>query len=50
MFEVMVHNVLDLEKINPKTHVGRISARVGKKKRMEIVKKAEKLKIKLLNA
>ncbi len=48
-YEVLVSNVNDLEKINPKTHAARIRATVGKKKRIEIIKKAEELGIKILN-
>ncbi|MEM7826253.1 MAG: 50S ribosomal protein L32e [Candidatus Aenigmatarchaeota archaeon] len=47
--EVLVHNPKDLEKIDPKTQAARIASSVGKKKRQEILKKAEELKIKVLN-
>ncbi|MCX6800947.1 MAG: hypothetical protein NTZ73_02055 [Candidatus Diapherotrites archaeon] len=47
--EVRVHNVKELEKINPKTEAGRISATVGKKKRNEIIVRANEKKIKILN-
>ncbi|NOZ81575.1 MAG: 50S ribosomal protein L32e [Candidatus Micrarchaeota archaeon] len=47
--EVLVFRPQDLEKINPEKECARISAKVGKKKRMEILKKAEELKIKVLN-
>ena len=47
--EVLVFRPQDLEKIDPKTECVRISSSVGKKKRMEILKKAEELKIKVLN-
>jgi len=35
--------------LDPKTHAVRIAAQVGKKKKMEIMKKAEELGIKVLN-
>ena len=47
--EFLVYNLKDLEKINPEKQACRISATVGKKKRLEIMKKAEELKIKVLN-
>jgi len=47
--EVLVHNFKELEKIEPKKEAARIAHTVGKKKRKEILKKAEELKIKVLN-
>ncbi len=47
--EVLVYNLKDLEKINPEKQACRIASTVGKKKRLEIMKKAEELKIKVLN-
>lgn len=47
--EVLVHNVNELLKVNPEKEVVRIASKVGKKKRSEILKKAEELKIKVLN-
>lgn len=47
--EVRVFNVNDLENLDPKKHAIRIAAQVGKKKRMEIIKEAEKLGIRVLN-
>ncbi len=47
--EVLVYNPKDLEGIDPTRCAIRIAARVGKKKRMEIVKKADELGIKVLN-
>jgi len=47
--EFLVYNLKDLEKINPEKQACRISATVGKKKRLEIMKKADELKIKVLN-
>lgn len=49
-YEVLVSNVDDLSGIDPKTHKARISGTVGKRKRGTIVKKAEEMKIKVLNA
>jgi len=47
--EFLVYNLNDLEKINPEKQACRISATVGKKKKLEIMKKADELKIKVLN-
>jgi len=47
--EILVYNVKDLEEINSKKQACRIASKVGKKKRIEIMKKAEELKIKVLN-
>ena len=47
--EILVHGVKDLEKVNPEKEAIRIAAKVGKKKRQAIIKKAEELKIKILN-
>lgn len=47
--EVLIHNIKELEMLNPEKEAARIASNVGKKKRAEIIKKAEELKIKLLN-
>jgi large subunit ribosomal protein L32e len=47
--EVLVANVNDLQKIDPKKDAARIRGTVGKKKRMDILKAAEEMKIKVLN-
>ncbi|MHA1743840.1 MAG: 50S ribosomal protein L32e [Candidatus Heimdallarchaeota archaeon] len=47
--EVLVHNLKELEKINPEKEAARIAHTVGKKKKAEMLKKAEELKIKVLN-
>jgi len=47
--EVIVHNVNDLESIDPKIQAARIGSTVGTKKRMDIGKKAEELEIRILN-
>ena len=48
-FEVVINNANDLQKIDTKTQVAKVSGTVGKKKKAEIVKKAEEMKIKILN-
>ncbi|UCG71092.1 MAG: 50S ribosomal protein L32e [Thermoplasmata archaeon] len=47
--EVMVHNVADLEKIDPKTQAARVGHSVGTRKRIEIEEKAEEKGIRVLN-
>jgi len=47
--EILVYNVNDIGKINPKTQAARIGGTVGTKKRIEIEKKAEELDIRILN-
>lgn len=47
--EVLVYNVDDLQKIDASKEAVKIAHTVGKKKRSEILKKAEELKIKVLN-
>lgn len=47
--EVVVYSLKDLEKVDPKTQAIRIAHVVGKKKREELLKKAEEAKIKVLN-
>lgn len=47
--EFLVYNLNDLEKINPEKQACRVSATVGKKKKLGIMKKADELKIKVLN-
>ena len=47
--EVYVRTLSDLDRIDPETQAIRISSSVGKKKRGEIVKKADELGIKILN-
>jgi large subunit ribosomal protein L32e len=47
--EVLIYNKKDLERLDPKKEAVRIAATVGKKKRMEILKVAEKMKLKILN-
>jgi large subunit ribosomal protein L32e len=47
--EVMVHNVRDVERLDPKTQAARIAHKVGMRKRIDIEKKADELKIRVLN-
>ena len=47
--EVLVFNTNNLSGIDPKTEAARISHSVSKRKKQEIVKKAEELKVKVLN-
>lgn len=47
--EVLIYNINDLEKIDAKNEAIKIAHTVGRKKRKEIIKKAEELKIKVLN-
>ena len=49
MKEILIHSVKDLEKIDPKIYAAKIAHVVGERKRLEILKKAEELKIKILN-
>lgn len=48
-FEINISNVKELEKIDKDKECARISGSVGKKKRIEIVKEAMKMEIKVLN-
>ncbi len=47
--EILVHNINELLKLDKEHEAARISATVGKRKRMEILKKARDLNIKVLN-
>ncbi|HEU4469115.1 MAG TPA: 50S ribosomal protein L32e [Nitrososphaeraceae archaeon] len=47
--DILVFNIKDLTKINPKVDAVRIAHTVGNKKRIEIVTEATKLKMKILN-
>lgn len=47
--EVLVHNAEELEQVDPKTQAVKIAHTVGKRKRAEIIIKARKNKIKILN-
>ena len=47
--EVLVHNLLEVAKVNPITQVARIAHTVGKKKRVQIIAEAKKLNLKIVN-
>ena len=47
--EVIVYNVKDLEKIDPDREAVRIAGSVGRRKRIEIIEKADELGIVVLN-
>jgi len=47
--EILVYRASDLESMNQETQAARIGGSVGTKKRLEIVKKAKELDIRLLN-
>ncbi|RLJ05394.1 MAG: 50S ribosomal protein L32e [Candidatus Aenigmatarchaeota archaeon] len=47
--EIRIHTVSELEKLNPEQEAAIIGSTVGKKKRLEILKKAEELGITLAN-
>lgn len=47
--EVLVNNVKDLEKVNAEKEAVKIASAVGGRKRSEIMKKAEEMKVKVLN-
>jgi len=50
LIEVLVHNVKDLTNLDKNKHIVRISGKVGKKKRLEIIEAANKLGLKIANA
>lgn len=47
--EVLVSNSSDLDDVDKKSHAVRIASTVGKRKRQNILKKAKKMKVKVLN-
>lgn len=47
--DVLVCNMADLEKLDPTTEAGRISASIGKKKKDLMLNRASELGIKILN-
>lgn len=47
--DVLVYNVKDLEKLDPKKHAVRVASRVGMRKRIEIELKATEKGFKILN-
>ncbi len=48
-FDILVHNVAELSKLDHKKDAARIASAVGGKKRKEIIEKARTMKIKVLN-
>lgn len=48
--DVLVHNVKELEMLDPQRQAARIAHTVGKRKRMAIIERAKELGIKILNA
>jgi large subunit ribosomal protein L32e len=49
MKEVLVHNLKEMEGLHPKIHAIRIAHRVGDRKRMAIIDRADDLGIRVLN-
>ena len=47
--DVLVHNMMELEDLNPATDAARISASIGKRKKDLMLEKASELGIKVLN-
>ena len=47
--DVLVHNMKEIEDMDPSTEAGRISASIGKRKKELMLKKALNLGIKILN-
>jgi large subunit ribosomal protein L32e len=47
--EVLVHNLSELAKIDPKVGAARISHTIGEKKRIAILEKAREMGVKVLN-
>jgi len=47
--EVLVHNLAELENLNPDTHIIRLAHTVGAKKRVMIIDKAKELGFKIIN-
>lgn len=47
--EILVHNVKELEKVDVSKEAVKIASPVGSRKRSEILKKAEEMKVKVLN-
>lgn len=47
--EIIVHNVKELEGIDPNRYAIRIASSVGRKKRLKIIERADQLGIRVLN-
>ncbi|NMJ86633.1 MAG: 50S ribosomal protein L32e [Thaumarchaeota archaeon] len=48
-YDKLIHNINELNLLDPKKDAARIAANIGKKKRKEIIEKAKSLKLKVLN-
>ena len=48
--EALVHNVRELEELDPKKYIARIAGGVGARKREEIIKRAKELGIRVVQA
>jgi large subunit ribosomal protein L32e len=49
MQEVLVHNIKDMDGLHPKIHAVRIAHRVGDRKRLAIIERADDLGLHVLN-
>jgi large subunit ribosomal protein L32e len=47
--EVLIHNLKELEAVSPSEEAARLAAGVGKRKRIEIAKRAKELHVRVLN-
>ena len=47
--DILVHNIEELKGLNPETDAARLASGLGAKKRAELIEKAKKLGIKVLN-
>lgn len=47
--DILVHNVAELEKLSPDSDAARIASAVGRRKKIEIAKRARELGIRVLN-
>jgi len=47
--DVLISNLMELESLDPETQAGRISSKVGKRKKEIMLQKADELGIKILN-
>jgi large subunit ribosomal protein L32e len=47
--DILIHNVKDIERLDPKSEAARIGRTVGRRKRLDIISRASVLGIKVLN-
>ena len=47
--DILISNMRELESLNSETQAGRISSKIGKRKKIIMLEKAQELKIKILN-